>query len=255
MPLKVFKENSFPMAVQRRPGVGFRWPSLLSLGLACVSSAALIPLPAVAQVSRRWVQVDQPDQRPGWTLTDRQEPSDPTWIEASVDSPAEAGSSPESIQSPSPAPGQKAVAVAATTPPPAPFMDVGVGARIGLGEPTYPAVSLRLGVPLSNNTSLSLRPFYVFGNSDVDGVPNGQGEFTLPLTLDLFTDKPVSVYFGPGFTWNADSSGVTNFSLSGGLDFKLSNRLRLTTGLYYDMDYDKSGFGDWMANTFLHFRL
>ena len=56
----------------------------------------------------------------------------------------------------------------------------------------------------------------MIGNSDANGVRNNQGEFILPLTLDLFTDKPLSVYFGSGILTNVDSSDLTVFSLSGG---------------------------------------
>ncbi len=225
-----------------------------ALGLAFVASLGLLPLPCSAQRSLPWVQVDQPSASPTWKLTtlgssdDTTEPAPP----AEAASTQTAGSPPPESKPSQP---QVASTVPLPAPPGQPFLDVGVGPRIGIGEPTYPAVAVRLGVPLSPNTSLSLRPFYVFGNSDYNGVPNSQGEFTLPLTLDLFTDSVVSAYFGPGVSWNVDSSGVATFSLSGGLDFRISERIRLSTGLYYDMDNDKSGFGDWMANAFLYFRL
>lgn len=57
----------------------------------------------------------------------------------------------------------------------------------------------------------------------MNGVRNNLGEFSLPLTLDLFTDKPLSVYFGPGISTNVDPSGLTVFSLSGGVDISSNN--------------------------------
>jgi hypothetical protein len=229
-----------------------------ALGLAFFASLGLLPFPCSAQRSLQWVQVDQPTTSPTWKFTTLgSTPDDPESSPASQSAGERPVASKPGSQPAQPQPAQPQVAssVPLPAPPGQPFLDVGVGPRIGIGEPTYPAVSLRLGVPLSSNTSLSLRPFYVFGNSDYDGVPNSQGEFTLPLTLDLFTDSPVSAYFGPGVSWNVDSSGLVTFSLSGGLDFRIAERIRLTTGLYYDMDNDKSGFGDWMANAFLYFRL
>ncbi len=95
----------------------------------------------------------------------------------------------------------------------------------------------------------------MIGNSDANGVRNNQGEFILPLTLDLFTDKPLSVYFGPGISTNVDSSGLTVFSLSGGVDIRLSNRLKLSAGLSYAFDADTSGRGDTSAQTILYYKL
>jgi hypothetical protein len=237
---------------------------LLGLGVSVAAAAALNTLPCSAQSALPWVQIDQPAQPPRWKLTTLDTSADSAGSAGSAGS-AEIASPPtkmisgqpsvSSSESPQAAEPQVPSTVPLLPPPGQPFFDVGVGPRIGIGEPTYAAVALRLGVPLSTTTSLSLRPFYVFGNSDSNGVPNSEGEFTIPLTIDLFTNYPVSVYFGPGITWNADSSNVVNFSLSGGLDFRITDRIRLSTGLYYDMDYDKSGFGDWMANAFLYFRL
>ena len=213
-------------------------------GLVLLSSLlSLTALPCLAQSTLPWDQHDQPSTSPNWKLTNPGSTPDSTKISQS--------NQPLGSQ-----PGQPDPTTTApqSTPPGKPFLDVGIGPRIGIGEPTYPAASLRFGVPLSTTTSLSLRPFYVFGNSDSNGAPNSQGEFTIPLTLDLFTNSPVSVYFGPGATWNVDSSGLTVFSLSGGLDFKIIEKIRLSTGLYYGMDNDRSGFGDWGANAFLYFR-
>ena len=136
-----------------------------------------------------------------------------------------------------------------------PFVDLGAGVRIGAGEPTYAAVSARLGLPLSSNTGISIRPTYVIGNSDSKAAPNNQAELIIPLTLDLFTNKTVSVYLGPGASVNVDSSAKTFFSMSGGLDIKFNQKLRLSPGITYALDYDQSGRGDFSGLALIYYRL
>jgi hypothetical protein len=136
-----------------------------------------------------------------------------------------------------------------------PFLDLGAGARIGIGEPTYAAVSARLGVPLSVNTGLSLRPTVVFGNNDANGSRNSETEVLLPLTLDLFTNNTVSAYVGPGLAFNTDSDGQTNASVNAGVDIKLNQRLRFSTGLTYIFETSDADNRDIEANALLYFRL
>lgn len=136
-----------------------------------------------------------------------------------------------------------------------PFADLGAGVRIGIGEPTYAAVSARLGLPLSPDTSLSLRPTYVIGNSDSQGQRNGQGEFFMPLTIDVFTRERVSVYLGPGFTWNTDSNGKILASINGGIDIEFNERVRLSAGLMWINQPGDSNGRDVSLNTLIYYRL
>lgn len=139
--------------------------------------------------------------------------------------------------------------------PSKPFLDVGAGARVGIGEPTHPAVAARVGLPLSPTTALSLRPMLVIGNSDARGKTNQRSELLLPLTLDLFTTSTVSAYLGPGLAINADSEGQTNASVNAGVDIRLNNRLRLSAGMTYVFQPGDSNQRDIEANTLLYVRL
>lgn len=113
------------------------------------------------------------------------------------------------------------------------IVGVGGGARIGTGEPTYPMVYGRLGRKLGGTTSLSLRPRYIFGNSDLRGRSNGQGAFQMPLTLDLKATSWLTPYVGAGIATNTDSTGQTNGMLSFGADIGLGRNLAIDLGANY----------------------
>lgn len=124
------------------------------------------------------------------------------------------------------------------------IVGIGGGARIGYGEPTYPMVYARLGRMLERNASLSLRPRYIFGNSDLQGESNSEGAFQMPLTLDLKLNSWLNPYLGGGIATNTDSTGKTNGMISLGVDIMIHRNLALDLGMNYvfqpsDLDGDR----------------
>lgn len=113
------------------------------------------------------------------------------------------------------------------------IVGIGGGARIGAGEPTYPMVYGRLGRMLDKNTSLSLRPRYIFGNSDLQGRSNNEGAFQMPLTLDLKATSWLNPYLGGGIATNTDSTGQTNGMVSLGADISISRNLAIDLSVNY----------------------
>jgi len=136
-----------------------------------------------------------------------------------------------------------------------PSVDLGAGIRIGFGEPSYATAGARVAFPTSSNTSISLRPSLIFGNTTSSGERNNQTQVVVPLTLDLFTNKTVSAYLGPGLAYNVDSDNQTNASLHAGVDIKLNQRLRFSTGLTYVFQQSDRDNRDLEANALLYFRL
>jgi Outer membrane protein beta-barrel domain len=134
-------------------------------------------------------------------------------------------------------------------------VDLGAGARIGIGEPTYPIVVVRIRVPTSPSTSVSLRPSVTFGNNNSKGERNNQTQIMVPLTLDALTNRRVSVYLGPGLTYNVDSDRQTNPSIHAGVDIKLNQRVRLSAGLNYVFQRNDADNRDLEANALLYFAL
>lgn len=124
------------------------------------------------------------------------------------------------------------------------IVGVGGGARVGAGEPTYPMVYGRLGRQLSPQFSLSLRPRYIFGDSDLQGESNQEGSFQMPLTIDLYPASPFSPYAGAGIATNTDSTGRTDAMLSFGADINFTEVLSIDIGLNYifqSSDVDQNG--------------
>jgi hypothetical protein len=134
------------------------------------------------------------------------------------------------------------------------IIGIGGGARIGVGEPTYALLFGRLGVQLATDVAISLRPVYVFGNSDQFGKSNSQGSFQMPLTIDLAPRSPVSPYFGFGIATNTDSDGGVDPMLSGGVDIRLVERLYLTVGVNYIFQSVDQDNRDWEALSALYFK-
>ncbi len=134
------------------------------------------------------------------------------------------------------------------------IIGIGGGARIGVGEPTYALLFGRLGVQLATDVAISLRPVYVFGNSDQFGKSNSQGSFQMPLTIDLAPRSPVSPYLGFGVATNTDSNGGVDPMLSGGVDIKLVERLYLTVGLNYIFQSGDQDNRDLEALSALYFK-
>jgi opacity protein-like surface antigen len=113
------------------------------------------------------------------------------------------------------------------------IIGIGGGARIGAGEPTYPMVYGRLGHMLNRDAALSLRPRYIFGNSNQLGRSNSEGAFQMPLTLDVKPTSWLSPYLGGGIATNTDSTGQTNGMLSLGADISISRNLAIDLGMNY----------------------
>jgi len=110
---------------------------------------------------------------------------------------------------------------------------VGGGLRIGIGEPTYGMAGARLGVPIGEQVGVSVRPGYVFGNSDRRGRANGQGAWQIPLTVDLLPTAKASPYIRAGVATNTDSTGDTNAMITSGLDINMTRNLTLSLVLNY----------------------
>ncbi|MFM7733603.1 MAG: hypothetical protein ACKO6F_09150 [Cyanobium sp.] len=139
------------------------------------------------------------------------------------------------------------------------FFGIGGGVRWGQaagvdsGEPTSGVVTGRVAHKLGEDFAISLRPSYIFGSRDLQGVDNNEGEFQMPLTIDLFRKALVSPYFGGGIATNTDSTGATNPMLTGGLDINITPNivLGLNVNYIFQTDIDDT---DWQAMSLLYLR-
>jgi hypothetical protein len=134
------------------------------------------------------------------------------------------------------------------------IMGLGGGARIGIGDPTFPMVFGRLGRRLNEDLAISLRPGYIFGNSDSEGNRNNEGAFQMPLTLDFAPDGLFSPFFGLGIATNTDSNGKTEPMVSAGVDLNITPNLSIAASInvvYQSGDEDSR---DVEALTVLYFR-
>lgn len=166
---------------------------------------------------------------------------------------AEVTEQPTALPTPTDQPGDEPKASAQTALSPW-IVGLGGGARIGIGEPTYGMVYGRIGREISKEAAISLRPAYIFGNSDSEGSSNNQGAFQMPLTLDLNPNKPISPYAGVGVATNTDSNGKANAMVTAGLDINFVKHLSLGLGINYifqDSDQDNK---DVEAFTVLYYR-
>lgn len=111
----------------------------------------------------------------------------------------------------------------------------------------------RLGYKLNENIAISLRPSYIFGNKDQQGVSNNEGAFQMPLTLDLFRRSFLSPYIGAGIAWNTDSTGDTDPMVTGGLDINLTRNLTLGLNVNYIFQ-NQVNDTDWAALSLIYFR-
>lgn len=136
------------------------------------------------------------------------------------------------------------------------ILGIGGGARIGSGEPTYPMVYSRVGRMLNPDVALSLRPRYIFGNSNQLGRSNSEGAFQMPLTLDFKPSTWLSPYLGAGIATNTDSTGQTNGMLSLGADISLSRNLTIDLGMNYILQpksIDSNGDFEFTSVLYLRF--
>jgi hypothetical protein len=139
------------------------------------------------------------------------------------------------------------------------FFGIGGGIRwaeamgVNSGEPTNGVLTGRIGYKLGPDLSLSLRPSYIFGNRDLQGNNNNEGEFQMPLTIDLFRKSLVSPYLGGGIATNTDSTGATNPMLTGGVDINITRNIVLgfNVNYIYQTDIDDT---DWQGMSLLYLR-
>jgi hypothetical protein len=129
----------------------------------------------------------------------------------------------------------------------------GVQTGGGTGDRWTGVLTTRIGYKLNDNLALSLRPSFIFGNTDLEGNPNDQGAFQMPLTLDLFRRSLVSPYVGAGIATNTDSTGDIDPMITGGLDINLSRHLTLGLNVNYIIQSQISDT-DWAAMTLVYFR-
>jgi hypothetical protein len=134
------------------------------------------------------------------------------------------------------------------------IIGVGGGARIGIGEATYPMAYGRIGLLLNESIALSIRPGYVFGNSDRAGKPNSEGAFQMPLTLDLIPGNMLSPFAGVGFSTNTDSNGKTRPMATLGIDLNITRNLSLMASINVIYQPEDEDNRDVEALTLLYFR-
>jgi Outer membrane protein beta-barrel domain len=140
------------------------------------------------------------------------------------------------------------------------FFGLGGGIRWGqttggidTGEPTSGVVTGRIAYKLGKDFSVSLRPSYIFGNRDLAGKDNNEGEFQMPLTMDFFRKALVSPYLGGGIATNTDSTSSTNPMLTGGVDINITRNIVLGFNVNYIFQTDIDDT-DWQGMTLLYLR-
>lgn len=140
------------------------------------------------------------------------------------------------------------------------FFGLGGGIRWGqttsgidTGEPTSGVVTGRIAYKLGRDFAISLRPTYIFGNRDLQGRDNDEGEFQMPLTVDFFRRALVSPYLGGGIATNTDSTGTTNPMLTGGVDINITRNIVLGFNLNYIVQTDIDDT-DWQGMSLLYLR-
>jgi hypothetical protein len=140
------------------------------------------------------------------------------------------------------------------------FFGLGGGIRWGqtaggldTGEPTSGVVTGRIAYKLGRDFSVSLRPSYIFGNRDLEGNDNNEGEFQMPLTVDFFRKALVSPYLGGGIATNTDSTRSTNPMLTGGVDINITRNIVLGFNVNYIFQTDIDDT-DWQGMTLLYLR-
>ena len=228
------------------------------VGPLALAAAGLGPADALAQ----------PAAAPGatgasqssWSYT-TVTPTAPVWVESqNVSAPAPAQAAAPSAPSPTPTGVWQSPQPVADAPPQVrrqestAIVGIGGGARIGFGEPTDAMIYGRLGVPLTPDIAVSVRPAYIFGNADQVGKSNNQGAFQAPITLDLATRSWISPYIGFGIATNTDSNGNTDPMISGGVDIKLLDRLYLALGVNYIFESSDPDNRDIEGLSVLYFR-
>lgn len=123
-------------------------------------------------------------------------------------------------------------------------------------DPILPVVYARIGRFVSRNASISLRPRYIFGTTDLKGQKNSEGVFQLPLTLDLQFSRWLNPYLGGGISTNTNTTGRTNGMVSLGADIRLARNIALDLSLNYiiEPNVNDSNGGDLELTTVLYYR-
>jgi hypothetical protein len=134
------------------------------------------------------------------------------------------------------------------------ILGAGGGLRVGVGEPTYGMAYGRVGVPIGEQLGVSVRPGYVFGNSDSRGKSNSQGAWNVPITLDLLPNSAASPYLGAGVATNTDSSGASNPLITAGIDIQMTRHISLGVALNYIIQSQDSDNRDIEAMSVLYLR-
>ena len=130
----------------------------------------------------------------------------------------------------------------------------GGGVRWGVGEPNYGMIYGRAGKLINTDLSISIRPTYIFGNSDQFGSPNSQGAFQVPVTLDLAPNRFFSPYAGVGIASNTDSMGKVDAMLTGGVDIRVTQYFTLGAGINYIIEPQDADNRDVEAFSILYLR-
>lgn len=192
--------------------------------------AGICGAPEVVASPLPWSTTQAPAPGPQWNTVTATEAA-ARGISWQTTSPGDQPISPARVDSDQEAP----QAAPPTRPAPANpwIVGIGGGARIGAGEPTYPMIYGRVGRAINDKASISLRPRYIFGNSDQQGRSNNEGAFQMPLTLDLKLTTWLNPYVGGGIATNTDSTGKTQGMLSFGTDIFITNNLAIDLGMNY----------------------
>lgn len=132
---------------------------------------------------------------------------------------------------------------------------LGGGLQVGgtTGDRWAGVITTRVGYKFNDHLAISLRPSVIFGNSDLQGKPNSESSFQMPLTLDLFRSSTFSPYFGVGIATNTDSTGYTDPMITGGVDINFTRNITLGLNVNYIFQ-NQIGDTDWAAMSLLYFR-
>jgi len=236
------------------PSRGAKAAAIGGLALLC---HVHLPPEALAETSKRsglliemlppapaWSTIPTDSTAPGWRTTAASRDSKPKWVLRDVSSIAPALA---------PSPRELSTEPTQSIPYENPvFFAIGGGIRLSKvagvdsGEAFSGVLTGRLAYKLDQDFSLSLRPSYIFGNRDLQGNNNNEGEFQMPLTIDLFHKALISPYLGGGIVTNTDSTGATNPMLTAGVDINITRNLVLGLNVNYIFqndigDTDKQG--------------
>jgi opacity protein-like surface antigen len=197
---------------------------------------------------------DEAAGRPvAWQTRSQSEPRMVAWSAAQQTAQSSTSAEPPTSEIP---PSKTSSEAPSTSEPQSPWI-VGIGGGAASEpDPSFALVYGRLGLMLDRNASLSLRPRYIFGNTDRQGRSNNEGVFQLPMTLDIQPSSWLSPYIGGGISTNTDSTGQTNGMLSLGADIAISRNLAIDLSVNYILqpNANDSNGGDFELTSVLYLR-